>query len=651
MQYPEDHNTPRRGPEQDQHQNLQQFQSLNQQQDQAEKDSLEQPQSPSQQQSNVSPMSAPRRVHPLTLLAGASSVVGSLVLAFAALGWGFFRGTGPGKAWGAAGALFVGALIQLIATLIKYFTFTWELTQEELVLKSGWLKKEEKRIPYRKIHTINTTATPVQRIAGLVAVVIDSGASGSAGSDKIELLKLKDADQLKRDIFAYKKRVSAQQELARQAAHGPEAYGGAAQYDHAPYDPTMPHDSSPVVVHPQSAFSEIAHDISQVRGIFAGDALEHDDTITYKRTMTNRELIIKSLMSASILGPIFACLAVFGQGADLLGKFFNVDSIGENVMNELIARSGSLSGLDTYLKIRMALIAVAILVLVLALSMAGNIVKYGSFCVVRRGSRFQVEKGLLSHTSTTVALTRIQTLEVSQTLLERAIGYAQVEVHTVQSHESSSNEDGTSDSVVLFPLIKLAELPDFLHKALPEFEHVKVDTDEVHLPKVALRRGILRALYGACVFWVLAGLLHWWIASMPTLSWLTMFAPILWTIVAVITLLLVLVAYLHYKISYTSIQGDHLIICKGSFSKSRCIHHRKKLQDIGFHQNPFQRRVNVVTLKAHTLKGSGEDVSVKDIAAQEADKIVAWYLPRISDQQKQSYHQQAQAALNEAGLL
>ncbi|MFJ1331366.1 PH domain-containing protein [Capnocytophaga canimorsus] len=65
---------------------------------------------------------------------------------------------------------------------IKYKYFSYQITEDELIIREGWLNKSETVVKFDKIHEVHLNQKFIHKIVGLYKVDIDT-----AGSDKVEI--------------------------------------------------------------------------------------------------------------------------------------------------------------------------------------------------------------------------------------------------------------------------------------------------------------------------------------------------------------------------------------------------------------------------------------------------------------------------------
>jgi putative membrane protein len=76
----------------------------------------------------------------------------------------------------------VVAVMTVLLSLLNFFFFRFYIEEDQLMVKSGWLKKQTKIIPLTKIQTVNVEQGFLHQILRIVKLTVDT-----AGSEKAEL--------------------------------------------------------------------------------------------------------------------------------------------------------------------------------------------------------------------------------------------------------------------------------------------------------------------------------------------------------------------------------------------------------------------------------------------------------------------------------
>lgn len=542
------------------------------------------------------PLSGVHRGSALSLITGAVSGLG---VAFGVSLVAIVRTVGGNVAKDLPGVIAIASAIvalSVVSSVITWRTRTWELTDAGIMLRSGLVTSKQLQVPYEHIHTVNMSSNLVERVLGLMTLDLDTGAASSEGeATRIRGLQAGMAEALREELFRRKAAMLADQGLdARVAAAdaSAEADDGAS--------PTAPAPS------PDACY-----------------------------TLTTAQLVFAALTEARVVAQAAAFLILIVQGINLLQ---------ESALVNLSDVAGDIAVLPVALLVgAVALLLALALVVGFAVSFVMSLIGFAGYRAERAGGRISVERGLLSRTSHTVALERIQSISIRQGIIRQLIGYAEVRASVVGAI-GSSDETSTADGVVLHPFIRLTEVDAFLASIAPDFSVVKTgrvcfdssseELEEiglVRLPRAAARRLAFRtamkslalavALAGAGVF-----LAHVLLAGE---SWsmvrLTIGALLVVMGVAVVARM-ILSAVLRYRDSRIGHDRARLVMVVGGVKRRTEVVLRARLQHATASASPFQRRVQVATFMTRTAATG--DLVLRDVSAADADALLAWIRPR-----------------------
>lgn len=545
------------------------------------------------------PLSGVHRGSALSLITGAVSGLG---VAFGVSLVAIVRTVGGNVAKDLPGVIAIAIAIvalSVVSSVITWRTRTWELTDAGIMLRSGLVTSRQLQVPYEHIHTVNMSSNLVERVLGLMTLDLDTGAASSEGeATRIRGLQAGIAEALREELFRRKAAVLADQGLDARTA---DADASAEADDEA--SPTAPAPS------PDACY-----------------------------TLTTAQLVFAALTEARVVAQAVAFLILIVQGINLLQ---------ESELVNLSVVAGDIAVLPVALLIGVAALLLALALIVgFAVSFVMSLIGYAGYRAERAAGRISVERGLLSRTSHTVALERIQSINIRQGLIRQLIGYAEVRASVVGAI-GSSDETSTADGVVLHPFIRVTEVDAFLASIAPDFsaaETVKTgrvcfdssseELEEiglVRLPRAAARRLAFRtamkflalavALAGVGVFLarvLLAG--ESW--SMVRLA----VGALLVVMGVAVVARMILSAVLRYRDSRIGHDRTRFVMVVGGVKRRTEVVLRARLQHATASASPFQRRVQVATFMTRTAATG--DLALRDVSAADADALLAWIRPR-----------------------
>ena len=128
------------------------------------------------------------RLHPLSWLFVLVAQLKQFILPLLVL---LFAGRGDrNDLWG---LIAVGVLV--LASLAQYFTYRYQLRPDAIVVRSGWLERSLREIPYARIHNVNLHQSLLHRLFGVAEVRLES-AGGVKPEAQMRVLRLDQAEAL-----------------------------------------------------------------------------------------------------------------------------------------------------------------------------------------------------------------------------------------------------------------------------------------------------------------------------------------------------------------------------------------------------------------------------------------------------------------------
>jgi putative membrane protein len=449
--------------------------------------------------------------------------------------------SGNGGGWSLLG---VGAVVGL--GLTRWFTTTYRVTEQQVQVRRGLLRRETLTVPRDRVRTVDVTASPLHRVLGLAKVSVGTGRSDRKDSGlHLDALTSTEADRL---------RV----ELLRRAAPAPAE--GAA-----PAEPA----AETVLTQLQPAWLR-----------YGPFTLSGMVTVLVVAGFLSR-LVNEAHVELSGFGP-------FKQLGDQLVR--------------------------APLALAVAEVVLACVVVVAVASTVGYLVAFWGFRLTRQpGGTLHVTRGLLTSRATTIEERRLRGVELSETLLLRAVRGARCIAIATGLRVGRGAERGGS---LLLPAAPHAE-------AVRVADAVVGDPAPVSGPLVAhggraRRRRYTRALLlTALAPAALAAL--WWRAGWP--GWPAGLALLLLPLAA-------LVAEDRYRSLGHLLTARHFAVQQGSLVRRRCVLSREGIIGWNLHQSFFQRRAGLVTLVATTAAGK-QRYEALDLPAPEAVRLADEALPDL----------------------
>ncbi len=113
------------------------------------------------------------------------------------------RGDAGEDAWWQIAILAVGGL-SLVGSILSYFKYYFHVTENEIIISKGILKKTNLTIPFDRVQSVDFEQTIVHQLLDVVKVKIDTAGSASSELD-IDALELPIAERLRSIVIGYQK--------------------------------------------------------------------------------------------------------------------------------------------------------------------------------------------------------------------------------------------------------------------------------------------------------------------------------------------------------------------------------------------------------------------------------------------------------------
>ena len=490
------------------------------------------------------------------------------------------------------------------------YRYTWyEFDETEFSFYSGILNKRRTHVPCSKIQSVNERASLLQRLAGVCTVNIDTAGGANNKALIISYVERSAAEYLRRELFR-RKHIESEEERVVAAAPGSLAGQG-------------------------NVLDGAAAVMDDMRGVFAKDAVD-TGVVVCEYCLGNKELLLSALCGRASFGlalaTVMAALVVMATLAVLavLVDSATVFAATGVPKSDLMLACG-MTGFLLLLCLTMTWVAYLV----------GVCLSYGGFQARRRGSRIEVERGLITHVFNGIDVDRIQSVRIHQTFFQRlmrccSVSYGRVGVAFGEESSGSSSQPET-DKLVVHPFLPIDEAWGVVQALTPEYAHAPEASTP--MPKVALRRAITRrAVLKGVGFWLAVCLLLLcaaFAADAPAarghaqfggLAAATLMPGLLLCIA--IAAIEVVGAFLWHRRSAFGFDSSGTIVINGGYSTDTVIVPRRKMQYACLRANPLQRHAGVATVLVRTAAGvRGCDERLIDVPIAEASDWLDWAQP------------------------
>ena len=559
-------------------------------------------------------------------------------------------------------AVLYGLMVGLYALGYKNMSFVFD--EREFSFYSGIITKRRVHLPYARVQSVHHQASIAQRLAGVCTVSIDTAGGAQNKAVRVPFLQLSVAERLRIELFTRKAAVAmgvesqlvyvpeadpttalgAQRETAVAAANRgtapvppvPVGYAGmpGAAGMPAANAPGVP-GSAPVgqslggLLEPNAvnALDSVAGDLSEWRGMYGG-AIAGLEPATYEFGLTNKELLYTSLSHST---PIWIAVAIgFSVFVTLGGILLGDPSV--PIVSSIFWP-----------------IFISSTVLSYVLGLVGIAVSYGAFKAQRRGSRIEVERGLLQRSFSGIDIDRVQSVEVRQSFIRRLLGYCEISLGRINA--ASEQQEGKSSSLdarglVIHPFVKIDRVDEIIDGLAPELSGRPRVVDIAPLPSVAMRRELVRRclIYNVWLYIAIAAIASWALfvhfASMGSIAgsaqWVAQaIEAARASLVAVLALCGVGTAFAAFgavlwaRHSGYAFNKDYIALHNDGLATHYMMVPRCKIQSGTTRDNPFQRRLSLTSLIVTTAAGtSSTSMRILDVPAEAGASYLDWLKPR-----------------------
>ena len=339
------------------------------------------------------------RLHPLSwlfvLLAHLWQFIPALVLLLFA---------GRGDRNDMYGLIAVGVLVVL--SLAQYFTYRYRLRGDAIVVRSGWLHRSVREIPYARIHNVNLHQSLLHRLFGVAEVRLES-AGGIKPEAQMRVLRLDQAEAL--------------EALVRKRGHAPGAVAAAG-----------------------------------------ADAVEQAPLLA----LSNGEVLRLGLISNRGMLVVAAAFGALAQtGDNVFGVL--VDRWGKVAFGWLEGLAGAHAH-DSPVAIAFAVCSLVLIALVLVrlLSVLLAFLQYYGFTLREDDARIRVERGLLARTRSSAKRRRIQSWSLHEGVLHRWFKRRSLRVQTASGQRGDGG--GQRSLKELAPVATPMRCDELIRHFLPD---------------------------------------------------------------------------------------------------------------------------------------------------------------------------------------
>ncbi len=435
-------------------------------------------------------------------------------------------------------------LPSIASSVAKYLSFRYWLGPDEMVIREGILRRNERHIPYARIQNIDLIQNPLHRRFKVAVVRIET-ASGGRPEAVISVLTLPVIEDMRARVFR-----------DRSATAGADTAGG----------------DRPLLQLP------------------------------------TRELAIFGAISNKGLVMVAAALGIASQ-TGTLDRYFDNQRWVESVIREEtpLPQIPVLSSTLTAVLLFTGAV-IALLLALRLLSVLWAMVKFHAFRLDRHGDDLRAEYGLLTKVTATIPRHRIQRVTVNLTPLHRLFGRASVQVDTAGGGAADRDgQGGVQERQWLAPVIPRRRVLGLLRSVMPESRLEQLDWRPISRRAwrrlfrrwLALLLLLVAAAYAAVGGWSLALA----VGGLP---------------------LAFIHAQLYARRTGYALTPAAVLYRSGCWVRRVSIVPFGKIQVLGMHQTPFDRRNAMASVRVDTAGANlaGHQVAIGYLDAETAREVL-----------------------------
>ncbi len=255
-------------------------------------------------------------------------------------------------------------------------------------------------------------------------------------------------------------------------------------------------------------------------------------------------------------------------------------------------------------------------------SMIHSFIGYHKFNITKRGNDIEISYGLLERHTNTFSYDRIKAVKISQSLVERMLGFAEIKLEVI-GYMNDNGENNSTDLGVLVPFCKYAEVGEILGKVLPDYVPDQKQTKAVsYFPFISWFALILGIILAIVLVPTIACMLIFNVSSgvISTVSFAALGAG------GIILIIKALSAILSFKTNSIAINNGKITAYYGGFTKNVTVFNTKNLIAAENVTTPLRQKAGITSLVMH-LKTNALSNEVKvhiqnTALSQELEKLL-----------------------------
>ncbi len=457
----------------------------------------------------------------------------------------------------------------------RYFTTFYELGDDELVVRTGLLFRNERHIRYARVHNLESVQGSLHRLLGVADLRIET--AGAAEQEaRLRVLSLEAAAHVRQRVLEGKRKAAA--------AGAATAQGPAARADSA-----------------GGTTDAAATDATATDGGAAPRVLVRvglRDLVVLGLTQNRGGVVLGAALGALWEANLFD--DGFGRPTDLVQAWLSGLWSEGRLLNDPTPAALAL----------LVVGAACLLAAIRLLSVGWTLVQLYNFTLVREGDELRTTRGLFTRVNATIPLARVQLVTVRQPVLMRMLGRVEVRVQT-----AGGDKQATSGREWLAPSLPAGQVDALVAEVHPEVALSTIDWLPA-APRAAwrLRRASLR--------WLAAGFVL--LAIVPALR------PVALAAVLPLAALCWFAGGRRARSLGCALLPAHVAVRGGWWCRQTSLARYAKVQTVTRDASPFDRRWAMATVAADTAGGGAHRLSMPLLDGAQAATLLAELRGRVA---------------------
>lgn len=261
-----------------------------------------------------------------------------------------------------------------------------------------------------------------------------------------------------------------------------------------------------------------------------------------------------------------------------------------------------------------SLFIVALVIMSVAFGVVRTFLRYGRYEIASDDKTIFISKGILEESTFTISKDKVQAVEVTQSLIKRMLGLAEVKL--ISAGSVGESEDETNS---LYPFLPVQRAYEMLEEVLPDYE---VTQKMYLLPGKSLWVRLLRPSW----LWIIA-----------TIA-LFFFRPQVFDVKQawwIISVFLFLIIYIHRILDFINtrymLNGGFIQFKTGSLQTTMFVSKRKKVIEVEVSRSRLQKQLGLSTINMVNRSKPVHHTMIKDVPELMANAYRTWYIKRTED--------------------